>query len=124
MLGGLAAFIREGFDDAVQTSNDLKKQVALPFLGIIPELPQVKASESIINLSLGKSQAIDPLIIQMVCWPPFRDSLDLIYKNIRLLNYAFSLRSLVITSALAGEGKTTLALGLAITAARLHHVYC
>jgi hypothetical protein len=120
ILGCFAAFVREGFDDAVQNSDDLKKQVDLPLLGIIPELPQVKHNGTIINLSLVKSQAMEPSISRMVCWPPFRDSLDLIYKNIRLLNYAFSLKSLVITSALAGEGKTTLALSLAITAARLH----
>lgn len=120
MLGIFAAFIREAVDDAVHTSDELKKQVALPLLGITPELPQVRASQPIINLSVNRPPVLEPSIIQTVCWPPFRDSLDLIYKNIRLVNSAFALKSLVVTSALAGEGKTTLALGLAITAARLH----
>ncbi|PSP09039.1 MAG: capsular biosynthesis protein, partial [Cyanobacteria bacterium SW_9_47_5] len=42
-----------------------------------------------------------------------------IYKNIQLLNRGSELSSLVVTSALAGEGKSTLVLGLAISAARL-----
>lgn len=116
-LGCFAAFIREAIDDAVHSSDELKKQVALPLLGLIPELPSAKTSGSMINLALGKPQ---PQMLSMICWQSFRDSLDLIYKNIRLLNSAFPIKSLVITSALAGEGKTTLALGLAITAARLH----
>lgn len=42
MLGGLAAFIRETMDDSVRTSDDLKKQLALPILGMTPELPKSK----------------------------------------------------------------------------------
>lgn len=116
-LGCFAAFVREAIDDAVHTSDELKKQVALPLLGVIPELSQARISGSSLNLSLSKPQ---PEILSMICWQGFRDSLDLLYKNIRLLNSTFPLKSLVITSALAGEGKTTLALGLAVTAARLH----
>jgi capsular exopolysaccharide synthesis family protein len=44
----------------------------------------------------------------------------LIYQNLNLLPNANGLRSLAITSALAGEGKSTIALGLAISAARLN----
>ena len=52
----------------------------------------------------------------------FRESLDLIYKNIQLSNYSqeTTVRSLVVTSALPEEGKSTIALGLATSAARLH----
>ena len=42
------------------------------------------------------------------------------YKNIQLLTSKISLRSLAVTSALPGEGKSTLVLGLAFSAARLH----
>lgn len=113
-LGCFAAFIREAVDDAVHSSDELKKQVALPLLGLIPELPPVKQS-GIINLNREQ-----PQVLSTICMPSFRDALDLIYKNIKLLNSAFPIKSLAVTSALAGEGKTTLALGLAIAAARLH----
>lgn len=121
MLGGVAAFVREMVDDAIHSSDELKKQVDLPLLGMTPELPQAKASEPIIKLPFHKPQ--DHLAswgIPVVDWPPFRESLDLIYQNIQLLNSASTFKSLMITSALAGEGKSTLALGLAATAARLH----
>lgn len=120
MLGGVAAFIREMVDDAVHTSDELKKQVDLPLLGMTPQLPQAKKSEPIIKLPFGKPQAIAPWTIPVIDWPPFRESLDLIYQNIQLLNSASTFKSLMVTSALAGEGKSTLALGLAMSAARLH----
>lgn len=120
MLGGGAAFLREMTDDSVRSSDELEKQVALPLLGMTPELPQDKASEPIINLPFGKPQVMAPWTIQVSNWPPSWESLDLIYKNIQLLNSVSSFKSLMVTSALAGEGKSTLALGLALSAARLH----
>ncbi len=140
MLGGLAAFARETTDDSVRTSEELKKQVAIPLLGITPELPKSKkgvpehhlpfgkpqhlklkpsASDPIIKLPFGKPQVLAPWTIEVIHWPPSWQSLDLIYKNIQLLNSS-NLGSLIVSSALPGEGKTTLALGLAISAARLH----
>ncbi len=119
-LGSIAAFLREAVDDAVHTSDALKQQCDLPLLGMTPELSRVETSESVIKLPFRRPQVIASSTIQLIQWPPFRESLDLIYKNIQLLNSAPSFRSLIITSALAGEGKSTLALGLAISAARLH----
>lgn len=121
MLGGVTAFLREVMDDAVHTSDELEKQVSIPLLGMTPELPQTKASEPIVSLPFGKPKILAPWTVQVSNWPPSWESLDLIYKNIQLLNTTeSSLRSIMVTSALAGEGKSTLALGLALSAARLH----
>lgn len=121
MLGGVAAFMREATDDAVHTSDELEKQVSLPLLGMTPEMPQTKTSEPVVSLPFGKPNVLAPWTVQVSNWPPSWESLDLIYKNIQLLNTAVaSLQSIMVTSALAGEGKSTLALGLALSAARLH----
>jgi polysaccharide biosynthesis transport protein len=120
MLGGVAAFIREAADDAVHTTAELEKQVALPLLGTTPKLPPAKTRESMIKLPFGKPEVLAPWTIQVLQSPPRWESLDLIYKNIELLNSVSSLKSLMITSALADEGKSALALGLAMSAARLH----
>ncbi|KJH73629.1 GumC family protein [Aliterella atlantica] len=121
MLGGVAAFLREATDDAVHTSDELEKQVSIPLLGMTPEMPQTKASEPVVSLPFGKPNVLAPWTVQVSNWPPSWESLDLIYKNIQLLNTAVaSLQSIMVTSAVAGEGKSTLALGLALSAARLH----
>ncbi|MFB2879944.1 GumC family protein [Floridanema aerugineum] len=120
MLGGIVAFIREMIDDAVHTSDELKKQVDLPLLGIIPQLTPHIRTEPIIHLPFRQQPILASSTMELISWQPFRESLDLIYQNIQLVNSAGSLKSLVITSALAGEGKSAIALGLAISAARLH----
>ena len=119
-LGGLIAFARESMDDAVHSSDDLQRQMHVPMLGMIPNYSEVSMSS---RFSFGRP-AIEmddqQMIQQFVNWQPFRESLDLVYQNLQLLNSDGAMKSIVITSALAGEGKSTFALGLAISAARLH----
>lgn len=120
MLGGIAAFAREAGDDAVRTTAELEKQFAIPLLGTTPKLPVAKTKESVFKLPFGKPEVLAPWTIQVLQSPPRWESLDLIYKNIELLNSVSAFKSLMITSALPDEGKSALALGLAMSAARLH----
>lgn len=120
MLGGIAAFIREAADDSVHTTAELERQVSLPILGTTPKLPPAKTRESVIKLPFGKPDVPAPWTIQVLQSSPRWESLDLIYKNIELLNSVASFKSLMITSALSDDGKSGLALGLAMSAARLH----
>ena len=120
ILGALVAFLQESADDSVHSSDDLKKQLTVPMLGMVPSFSSVKSGFSPkLTFQRQEIESI-PTIQQFFHWQPFRESLDLIYQNLQLLNTEGGLKSLVITSALAGEGKSTFALGLAISAARLH----
>ncbi|MGH1394850.1 MAG: GumC family protein [Trichormus sp.] len=120
MLGGIAAFIREASDDSVRTTAELEKQVALPLLGTTPKLPPAKTRDSVIKLPFGKPEIPAPWTVEVLQSPPRWESLDLIYKNIELLNSVTSLKSLMISSPVMDEGKSGFALGLAMSAARLH----
>jgi succinoglycan biosynthesis transport protein ExoP len=120
LLGGMTAFIREASDDSVRTTAELEKRFSVPLLGTTPKLPPAKPKESMIKLPFGKPEVLAPWTIQVLHSPPRWESLDLIYKNIELLNRAVDLKSLMVTSALPDEGKSALALGLAMSAARLH----
>jgi capsular exopolysaccharide synthesis family protein len=107
----------------MHTYNDLEQQIAsLSLLGMIPEYLQAEESSSGFIPQFLKGQSVSPLTVEIVQWLPFREGLDVIYKNIQLNSFSkeISVRSLVITSALPGEGKSTIALGLATSAARLH----
>ncbi|MBD2175813.1 CpsD/CapB family tyrosine-protein kinase [Pseudanabaena sp. FACHB-1998] len=110
-------------DDTVRTYDELEQQISsLSLLGMTPQYFQAEESNSNFLPQFLKGQSVSPLTIEIVQWLPFRESLDLIYKNIQLNSYSQEspVRSLVITSALPGEGKSTIALGLATCAARLH----
>jgi capsular exopolysaccharide synthesis family protein len=122
-IGGTAAFIRDMQDDTVRTYDELEQQISsLSLLGMTPQYMQVEDSGSNFMPQFLKGQTISPLTIEIVQWLPFRESLDLIFKNIQLSSYEQepNVRSIVITSAIAGEGKSTIALGLATSAARLN----
>lgn len=122
-LGGAAAFLRDMQDDTVRNYNDLEQQISsLSLLGMTPQYLFGDEANSNFLPQFLKGQSVSPMAIEIVQWLPFRESLDLIYKNIQLNSYSqeINLRSLVVTSALPSEGKSTIAIGLATSAARLH----
>jgi len=114
-LGGVTAFTREAIDDAVRSADQIQER-ALQLLGTTPKLPEPKRNR--FRLNLPWQEETDSPILEILQWLPFRDSLDLIYKNIELVSPESTIRSLAVTSALSGEGKSTIALGLALSAAR------
>lgn len=118
-LGGIAAFLREAMDGGVHTSDDLKKRITMPLLGILPEYAPSTTNGLATHLPFYPLRSAPLSIVEAILWPPFRESFDLIYKNIQFLNLPAPPKSLMVTSALSSEGKTTVVLGLALSAARL-----
>ncbi len=115
-LGGLLAYGRESMDTVVRTSDDLRKQTALPLLGVLPEISERAPTFSSLSLSRHSTDAVADSTLSLVHFQSFREAVDLIYKNIQLATTP--LKSVMVTSAIAEEGKTTLAVGLALSAAR------
>ncbi|MBD1846786.1 polysaccharide biosynthesis tyrosine autokinase [Cyanobacteria bacterium FACHB-63] len=98
LLGIGAGFLVETLQDVLHSLDEVKRTARSPLLGVIPH---------------NKAQ---PPTISM----PMIEALRSLSKNLRLLSKnQTSMRSLMITSAEAGEGKTTIALNLAMTAARM-----
>ncbi len=117
MVGGMIALARESIDDAVHSSEDLQKQVTLPLLGMVPGM---RLSQNMPQLPFAKPATLTGGTAMIINWQPFRDAVDLLYQNMQLLHPNGALKSLVVTSALSGEGKSTLSLALAMSAARLN----
>ena len=101
LLGGLLlAWIAERFDDSVQSPEDVKEGLGLPFLGIVPlirKLPQGSLVPAIGNAKTGLA-----------------DSLRVVRTNLIYGSAEARPRVLAFTSASPGEGKSTVAAGLAI----------
>ena len=124
-FGGAAALIRDRVDDTLHSFDELEQYLSsLELLGMTPQYLETDEISTELLPQFLKEQTFSPFAIDLFQWVPFRESLDLIYKNIQLRNHDHleqkPVRSLVITSALSGEGKSTIAIGLATCAARLH----
>jgi polysaccharide biosynthesis transport protein len=97
LLGGAAAFGREFFDNSFRTPEDLEDGLDLPLLGIIP------VSKDITDVArvLGDHRAAP-----VEAYRSLRAALQ-------FATAAGTPRSLLVTSALQGEGKSTAAVNLA-----------
>jgi capsular exopolysaccharide synthesis family protein len=120
ILGILAALILEKFNDAIYCAGDLKKLTNLRILGSVPKLPSHSAKKRWLGLPWKGRRRSNDSVIEATTRLPVHENLDMIYQNIQILKYPLPFKSLMFTSALPGEGKTTLVLGLVASATRMH----
>ena len=117
-LGIGAALGREYLDDTVHTAQELEQESAKTLLGIIPKLPADNIIQQNSELLLNRFTDRDRFIEQTIYLRPLRESLDLIYQNIKQLSPVGQNRSLLVTSIEPGVDSLTLMTGLAFSAAR------
>lgn len=118
-LGGVSAFFREALDDRIYSPKQLAEQIDLPILGTAPSL--IPSQDTPFSVGLPFLSSRSTKLQDLIRWPPFRESLDLIYENIQLLGFDSPFKSIAVTSPTEGEGKSTLVVGLALSVARHHH---
>ena len=117
-LGIGAAFGRDALDDVVRSPQQLERESARALLGVIPDLPEENINQDNSKLLLHQFNDGDRSIEQAIYLRPLRESLDLIYQNIRGLSPFGQNKSLLITSIEPGTDCLTLLLGLASSAVR------
>ncbi|MGJ5672081.1 MAG: GumC family protein [Nostochopsis sp.] len=119
------AIIRELSDNVVYSPQELQKLTHLQLLATVPKLSKPRRYKQLLNLpkiwhsrkdkdtSEGKTLPI------YAAWPS-HESLDIAYQNLQIITSSVSSKSVMLTSAQPKEGKTSIALGLAVSAARMH----
>jgi succinoglycan biosynthesis transport protein ExoP len=106
LLGLAVVFLLERFDRRIREPRELETIYGLPLLGVVPE------SSALARVARGRGAA-DAL-------PPSEtEAFQLIRARLRYFNVDREIRTLLVASAAAGEGKTTVAHHLASTAARI-----
>ena len=135
-LGGILAFAKESTDVVIHTSEQLQQKVPFRLLGTLPKV----TNYGFVSKFLNQKTAIPTTdsgtdlhfledygdlktlpIIQPILSPKFQESIDII-SNILLLNgRGDRAQTLVITSTLPQEGKTTVTWGLAYSLARMNY---
>ncbi|MBD2210961.1 polysaccharide biosynthesis tyrosine autokinase [Calothrix sp. FACHB-156] len=119
ILGIVAALIWEMFHDVIYSARELQRLTNLRLLGTVPKLG-VSKRKRLAKLPWDKQDKAIPLVVESNPRLPYHENLDMVYQNIQILRYPQIFKSLMLTSTLASEGKTTLSLGLAVSAAHMH----
>lgn len=126
LLGIGIGFVVEILHTVFHNPDEIKSATRLRLLGVIPfakELKKLdkKAKKSLPESGQASSQALSPLRGQVrdEQTASFFEAFRSLYTNIRLLSARKPIHSLVIGSALAGDGKSSVAIHLAQTAAAI-----
>jgi len=118
---GIAAALSWGmFTRTIYSVQELQQLTNLRLLGSVPELAPRGLKKWLPNISGKKQRNIASSFVETDSWLPCHETLDILYQNLHISKYPLPFKSLMFTSALSGEGKTTLLLGLAASAARMH----
>lgn len=104
LLGVGVAFLRDHLDDAVRSDEELVGLTGRPVLGQVPPWDTGPR---------GQGPTVVPPL------SPVAEAYRTLRTNLRFLAVAEPTRSLLVTSAQPGEGKTTTAANLAVAAARV-----
>lgn len=94
----------EYLDSRIKTPDELKSQLGLSFLGIVPVVP-------------GRDQTSDRLLLDNDAPPGFSEALRAIRTSIIFSSADEGARAIVITSTAPGEGKTLVSTNLAVALA-------
>jgi Mrp family chromosome partitioning ATPase/capsular polysaccharide biosynthesis protein len=105
LLGIGLAFLREALDTRVRTAESVSRRLGLPILAQIPPPPRSLRSSDRLAMLEGP---------ETIYSEPFR----ILRTNLELIDPDHPARSIMVTSAVEGEGKSTTAANLAVAIAR------
>ena len=113
ILGVMAAFAQETFDSSIKTAEEAEALMVTPALGIMPFEPSSRFLRA-----LSKESGADQLALTLTQRPNSSLSEAFHALGTAVSMPSSSLKTLLITSAQTGEGKTTTALNLTQALAR------
>ena len=121
LVGMGVALIVDKMNDVIYSIKDLRDEINIPILGVIPRREE-EEQKSLVGETTnidGKQQP--PLInaLGQYRFSYFLESFRALNSQIRLLSPDSPIRSLVVSSSLPNEGKTTIAIQLAQAAAAM-----
>jgi succinoglycan biosynthesis transport protein ExoP len=127
VVGLSMAFLRDILDRSLRTIEDVERYIRLPALGVIPAVGAGAANRHWYGYGYSrkkKQKNADPgeAMIELLPHTHSRSAAAEAYRAVRaalLLSQAGGIRSIVVTSCLPAEGKTSTVLNLAVVLAQL-----
>ena len=107
ILGIVAIILLNRFDRRVKDQATLEKVMDLPVIGSVPQAPLGKGKSRAGVVPVGFANGNEGLL----------ESMRMLRSNLKVLGFGDSMRSVLITSVGPSEGKSTLAVNLALSMA-------
>ena len=98
-------FLLEHFDNTIKTSDDVEQLLNLPTLTAVGYSGTIRSAGNYVVVSHG-------------AFSPLAEAYRILRTNLQFANPELSLNTLLVTSSLAGEGKSLTAINLAIVMAQ------
>jgi polysaccharide biosynthesis transport protein len=105
MLGAMLALLMEQLDTSLRSTRQIEDLLGVPSLGLVPKVPGLEGS--LARYFVDKPESA------------YAHAVRALYMQLQLMSAERPSKTLLVTSALPGEGKTTLSISLARCAAEL-----
>jgi len=130
LVGLLAIFIAEHLDRSIKTPDDVERVLGQSVVGTIPDMIEGRSRYGYYGYgrrrrttgAVGTERTERTIPVELVCVSHPRLAVSEAYRSLRtamMLSTASSLKSVLVTSAVAGEGKTVTASNLGVVLAQL-----
>jgi Mrp family chromosome partitioning ATPase/capsular polysaccharide biosynthesis protein len=107
ILGLILTFVLASLDRRIKDQAALERIMDLPILGTMPMASRQKTSKPSRGAAVGFRRGNEPLL----------ESMRMLRSNLKVLGFGDTRRSVLITSTVRGEGKSTLAVNLTLAMA-------
>ncbi len=109
MIGTMLAFLADRLDSGLRRGREVEQTLHVPNLAFVPKAGRIKSSKHLHHYVVDKPQSA------------YAESVRTVLSALRFANIDEPPQVVLVTSSLPEEGKTTLAMSLAATAARDGH---
>ncbi len=109
-LGVIAAFLLDALDNTVKSAEDVEEKLDQPLLGMLPLVDFAQDADKSLPLFLDKGHT------------GYAEAMRTVRTGIALSGLDEPYRTVMVTSSVAGEGKTTTAINLALAFSRMERV--
>ncbi|WP_404788152.1 GumC family protein [Altericista sp. CCNU0014] len=112
LIGVAITFLLEVRDKSIKTVKEAREKFNYTLLGVIPSF-EFSGHDNSVFEEYGK--LVPQLIVQKFPSSPICEAFRMLHSNLRFMNTDSELKTIVVTSCIPGEGKSTVAANLALT---------
>jgi polysaccharide biosynthesis transport protein len=116
-LGVAVAFMLDLKDKTIKNIQEIKRLLPYPVAGVVPDVNLLDEERQLL-LSYGATEQLPKLAVTNMTIPPIREAFHNLQMELNLMDSDVTHKVILVTSAVAGEGKSSVSANLAIAQAQ------